>query len=187
MTLPTILRASTLAFATLLLCACGTFHHSQQTYYVHATEDKPVSGKQSKPSRLGVQVVPSTKSKSIPMLYHSREWGAPYFIRFHTTTDGSDCPGYLIHSIKLYSEATVFVAEQYVSPLKLHSCSKRANSNDELYRYKIGNALDFEKGRKIMLEVEYEQPGLGKRRMKLTGTGKEENRKYSLFDAYMSV
>jgi hypothetical protein len=182
-----MLQTTALAISTLLLTACGTFHHTEQTYYVSSNGSDIQSRMKYGPARLSAQVVPSTRSSSVPMLYHSRVWGPPYAIRFHTNTDGSGCRRFFLYSIKLHSESEVYVDKNYDTPQLLETCATRPLNNQELLRYDIGNALKFEQGKRIVLQIKYSRPDTGMRTETLTGKGKEKTSRSSLWDAYMGI
>ena len=84
------------------------------------------------------------------------------------------------------------VAEKiFASPLKLKLTKKTLGNYvyyDCEYRYKLGDALQFEEGKEVVLEVTYEQPGVSeKKTIRLRGTGEEKKEISSLWNAYMSI
>lgn len=187
MKLSVLCKIAGLLIVVTALSGCGTFHHLQQTYYVaQSTGDSPPENTKTTP-RLFIQVVPSTESSVIPFFYHSRKWGAPYFIQFSANTRDTYCTYFLVHSIKLTSKNTLLVDETYSTPLKLDVCEKEYRNKHKLFAYSIGESLQFEEGREIELQVTYEQPDVGVKSVTLTGSGEQKSSKTPLVSAYMGI
>lgn len=162
--------------------------HKQQTYYVQEVD--PETQTQEEP-KLSVQIVPSEKNFHILFLVHSRKWIAPYSIRFSARSKQKPHSHFLLHSFKLKAGKDLIAEKQFPSPMKLQLIEKRMGDyvyHEVEYRYELGDALQFEEGKEVELEVTYEQPGVTeKKTIRLKGTGEEKKEKSSLWNAYMSV
>ena len=172
----------------MLVSGCGVFIHEQQTYYV--TQNSPEESAEEEP-QLNAQIVPSENNFHILFLYHSRKWTAPYTVRLSSRADKPVDSDFLIHSFKVKADNQLVAEKNFASPLRL-TLTKKTLGNyvyyDCEYRYELGDALQFEEGKEVVLEVTYEQPGVSeKETIRLKGVGEEKKEISSLWNAYMSI
>ena len=176
-----------IVISILSISGCGNFHHKQQTFYVK--EISVEAEKRPKPL-LRAQIVPSTESTVIPLLFHSRKWGAPYSVLLRARSDSTECIYYLLHSLRVKSEDELVSEQNYKKPLKLTHCGRNDGKHYDstLYRYELGDSLVFEEGKKIELQITYSQHGTaGKTTLLMQGVGEQEQLKAPLHVVYMSI
>ncbi len=180
-------RIAMILASLILMTGCGSFYHKQQTYYVKETTEK--ANKLPQP-RLMAQIVPSTESSGIPLIYHSRKWHGPYTLRLHANPTKTECTYYLLHSFNVRLEGSLVNEKTFTTPLKLNPCEDniRNTKNHTLYSHSLGDSLAFEEGKMVQLEVVYSQadsPDI--RTLLMNGVGEEKQRRSSLWSAYMGI
>jgi len=171
----------------LTTISCGSFNHQQETYYVNETSQKFEDRVQP---RLLAQIVPSTENSSIPFLYQSRKWGAPYSLRLSANSTRTVCTFFSLHSFKVKLESNIISEKNFVTPLKLDLCGSKIGdqNNYPLYSYNLGSSLEFEEGKRIDLEVTYSQANAPEKiTILMSGKGEQEKSKSSLWNAYMGI
>ncbi len=139
-----------------LLSGCGVSKTTRQFY-------TPTS--QSVGDNINIRAVlqgttQPTESKRILLLYWSDLYSGPYELRFSVRVNEEPSGPLTIHSIKLYSDASIVFESDPEKSIQIPFSKRYPNAD---FSNNLGDRLHFKEWQELTLSVDWEIPGTCKR------------------------